>query len=88
MVQMVQDDKIAKYSHPPSVHTTKNARLQNEQPYVQSCPPNRASKITKLAQSGPFGDPPKIDKICKNEQDDHDGQSLGPKECASFPSTT
>ena len=63
MVQVVQDDKIAKHTHPPQVRTL---------PRLQDC---KMSNLTcNLA-------PRKI------EQDDQDGQNLGHKERASFPST-
>ena len=44
--------------------------------------PKPSSKTTRLANSWPIGDTPKIGKICKIDQD---GQNFGPKERASFP---
>ena len=82
VVQVVQDFKSRPSS--PILHTSKIARLQKQQTYLQSRPHRSASKITRLAKSWPIGDPAKIGKI---DLDGQDGQNFGPKERPSFPST-
>ena len=78
VVQVAQGCKISRFAPPPKI-----ARLQNEQAYMQSPPPLSppASKITRIAKSWPVGGHPKIGKI------DQNGQHVGSKERASFPST-